>query len=85
MSKQMYCIMHEKMEMVENGPLGKVHLVMEFDPLVGLDWCEGPFAYCPPPDEPIDAYFDHLFDDEDAIWAYLDWVRQMEDGNENAS
>lgn len=71
--KWMYCITHGQMEIVDIGEITgqPVHMVFvgSFkDP--DVDWCEGPFATCPPPEM---EDWDVVFANEDAIQDLLDW------------
>lgn len=78
----LYCITHEQMEIVNSGELTgqPVHLVVLGDIRdPDIDWCEGPFASCPPP-ETGDGYWDAVFANEEADdeygWQELeDWER----------
>lgn len=77
----LYCIQHEKMIDAEVSPdAGTVHIEI-IGGLMEPDWdfCTGPFAYCPPPPDPDDAYFDWLFANEDEITEFLEWCRLMDE------
>ena len=79
-TKKMYCITHEQMELVEFGEITglPMHLVITGDIRnPDIDWCEGPFASCPPPE--IEEW-DVLFADEAGIQDLLDFMRQEEIG-----
>lgn len=80
MSQQnLYCITHETMVAAYSNHAGTGHLyLLEPDE---IDWCEGPFTCCPPPPDPDEVYFDQLFEQEDSILSFLDWVNQMEGGS----
>lgn len=81
MSQHLYCIEHDEMVTAygQNPPRHLYYLDAE---LTEIDWCEGPFTFCPPPPDPDEVYFDQLFEQEDAIVAFLDWVDQMEGGSD---
>lgn len=63
----LYCIEHESMEIVEFGEITgqPLHQVMIGGGMLypEVDWCEGPFASCPPPEIGED-YWDVVFAQE---------------------
>lgn len=68
MKSELFCIAHGEMEHVEYGEITglPLHLVYAGTPKEpDVDWCEGPFASCPPPEIGED-YWEAVFASEDA-------------------
>lgn len=76
MTNKIYCILHEGMYDLEEGPYCTGHAFIAYeDREIGLnefDFHCAPFplAYCPPPESVFDSIFDEsVFDaDDDHIW-----------------
>lgn len=79
----MYCIEHGEMVAAEIGEITgwPLHLEIRGDLREpDVEWCEGPFAYSPPPADMTEEMWDQLFSNESDIQDMLDYWKAEDTG-----